>query len=311
MRVRSFFPELRGSPSAPLRPAEPPPWPRAGLARLWWVAVLGLATLGSGLAVVFAGLWWNAEGRVEQVRTHYDQASAMAAQLTGEQSRQRRVLVATKLDNSGRLASLTETTESLRRELEAAQATVAATESARQDLALQLEQRATAERREAAFLVEERNRAATLEQNLNLTHHDFQQRTAEHERRVDSLQTHLIDLRDTVTAREVEVRNITSAATDEISRTRLAAQEISQEAEWLASQLSGANQEREQLRQEVCRLRQCLETERATNHSLSSRIRELECRLNDLLSRPPAQSAHPHPNAHPNAHHPARAPSPT
>ena len=284
--ARSFFPDFPGSAPGRVWPVAVPASKTATVPRVAWLATLLIAGLACVLAAIFAGLWWRGELHTEAVSLTLERMSAEAARLTDDQTRQRRVLVTTKIENSGRLTTLTEVTAGLRKALEEAQTQAAATESARQSLAAELEKQAAGERQKASFLQQERSRSAALEQTFSLTQNDLQQRAAEHDQHVDSLQTHLVSLREIVTVRDIEVRNITSAATEQIDRTRVAAQEIAREAEWLAAQLRTVTCERDRLHQEVTRLDQAVQSERAANQSLAHRIHQLECRIHELEARP-------------------------
>ena len=284
--ARSFFPDLTGGSAQKTWATAAPAIGHDSVPRVVWLAAALLAGVSSVLAVIFACLWWRGEIQEESVSRSLERMGMETARLHGEQSRQRRVFVSTKIENAAQLAAVAEESARLRKALEAAQTQAAAVESARGAAVAQLDQQAAAARQQASSLQQVQFRAANLEQNLNLTQSDLNQRAAEHEKHVDSLQTNLISLRSVVTDREVEVRNITSAATQEIDRSRQATQEVAQEAEWLAAQLRTVSCERDQLQAEVGRLQQCLASERAANQSLAQRITYLECLIHQLESRP-------------------------
>ncbi len=264
--------------------------------RLPWLALLACTGITTALAVIFAGLWWRGEFQTDAAQQTLDRMTTEAARMESEHSRQRRVLTATKADTSQRLISMADETANLRAALEEAKTAAATAQLNAQTLTAQLAQRDADERQRTALLNQERFRSTQLEQNLTLTQNDSLQRTVEQERRIETIQTHLIYLRDTVTQREIEVRHITSAAQDEIGRTQRAAQEIAVEAEWLANQLRTVSCERDRLRSEVnqlqgevSRLEQCLAQERHENQGLRSRIHQLECRIQELERRPVPQ----------------------
>ena len=284
--ARSFFPDLTGDTAQKTWAAAAAASGRDSVPRVAWLATALLAGVSSVLAVIFACLWWRGEIQEESVSRSLERLGMETARLNGGQSRQRRVFVRTKIDNAAQLAALTEESARLRKALEVSQTQAAAAESARGAAVAQLDQQAAEARQQTSSLQQVQFRAANLEQNLNLTQSDLNQRAAEHEKHVDSLQTNLISLRSVVTDREIEVRNITSAATQEIDLSRQATQEVAQEAEWLAAQLRTVSCERDQLLAEVGRLQQCLASERAANQSLAQRITHLECLIRQLESQP-------------------------
>lgn len=303
--TRSFFPDLSGGrPNGPWEPASSSrnapatARPHSSLPRAAWLGLLVLAGVATTLAAVFASLWWRGELQSESTGEALTRMTAEVDRLSTDHTKQRRVLVTTKLDNLDRLNALTSETARLTRDLETTRAAAEAAEKERQSLAAQLEQLDQTSRQRAAVLDQERFRSSQLEQNLALTQNDLNQQTVEHEQRMDSIQNNLIVLRDTVTQRELEVRNITSVAQDEIGRTQRAAEDIAREAEWLASQLHTVTCERDRLRNEVnqlqnevSRLQHCLEAERHENHQLKARIHQLECRIKELENRPVPQPA--------------------
>ena len=283
--ARSFFPDLPGGSNERAWTTQAP-MAVATVPRVLWLGTVLIAGLACTLAAVFAGLWWRGEIHGESVETAFNRMCAESARLSTEQSRKRRIPVSFKIDQTSRISALTGEAARLRGELESSLTQAAATEKARQAAVAQLAQFSAAGQQQVSALEQERYRAAVLEQNLSLTQNDLNQRVAGQDEHVDSLQKHLISLRDTVTVREIEVRNITSAATAEIDRTRIAAQEIATEAEWLAAQLRTITCGRDRLHHEVVRLEQALQSERAANQSLACRIQHLQCRIRELEALP-------------------------
>lgn len=283
--ARSFFPDLPGGSNERAWTTQAP-MAVATVPRVLWLGTVLIAGSACTLAAVFAGLWWRGEIHGESVETAFNRMCAESARLSTEQSRKRRIHVSTGIDQTSRISALTDEAARLRGELELSLSQAAATDKARQAAVAQLEQFSAAGQQQVSALEQERYRSAVLEQNLSLTQNDLNQRVAGQDEHVDSLQKHLISLRDTVTVREIEVRNITSAATAEIDRTRIAAQEIATEAEWLAAQLRTITCGRDRLHHEVVRLEQALQSERAANQSLACRIQHLQCRIRELEARP-------------------------
>lgn len=317
---RSFFPDLPGKPRPPDAWAasgmSPDKQPGAGLfgknlvpprssipsghgpagpdkpfpaLRVLTIACTGLAAL----TVIFAALWRSREAESAAARESLDALSAELGRLSNDQSRQHRVFVSTKLENTGKVAALTAETRRLTADLDAIRSQLEASEKQRADLLQRLDEVQRAGRQQSAVLDQERFRSNQLEQNLVITRDDLQQRAADHEQNMRSFQDNLLILRDTVSQREIEVRNITTAAQDEISRTQQAASDIALQAEWLSSQLRTVTCERDRLQEEarrlqaeVQRLEQCLLQERRENEALCQRIHQLECRIRELEARP-------------------------
>lgn len=313
---RSFFPDLPGKP----RPSDAwaasavspdksrggtssqhftaPRPPTAGSAKPFSalrILSIGCAAL-TALTVIFAALWWNREVQSEADKNTLDSLSAELGRLSHDQSRQQKVFVSTKLENTGKVSVLAAESARLTADLDAIRAQLDASEKERADLLQRLDEVQRAGRQQTAVLDQERFRANQLEQNLVTTQDDLQQRSANHEDNIRSIQDNLLILRDTVSQREIEVRNITTAAQDEISRTQQAASDIALQAEWLSSQLRAVTCERDRLQNEaqrlqaeVQRLEQCLAQERQENHALRQRIHQLECRIRELEARPTPQ----------------------
>lgn len=290
--ARSFFPQPAGGPGGKPLPGTIAARSSGRSGMRWLLPALILGSTGTGLAIIFAGLWWHSESRITQAEEAREAAMTALARVSGDESRQRRMVTRVRLSTEEQLTLARQGTVDLRRQLEKAEASLAQMKAALEEadsrgreLSAELAARSDASRRSEVLLETERTKSSVLEQNLSLAQADLSSRAAMHEKDMEDLETHVVNLRGEVTVRDIEVTNLISRAEREISASHQEARQLEQEVSGLQSQLSSANAENARLSSQVSSLESDLSRERAENDRLRAWVYKLECEVKILQAQ--------------------------
>ncbi len=290
--ARSFFPQPAGGPEGKSLPGTMAARSSGRPGMRWLLPSLILGSTGTGLAIIFAGLWWHSESRIAQAEEAREAAVSALARVSGDESRQRRMVTRVRISADEQLTLARQGAVELRRQLERTEALLAQAKADLENadqrgeaLSAELAARSGTTRQQEALLETERAKSSVLEQNLSLAETDLSSRAALHEKDMEDLETHVVNLRGEVTVRDIEVTNLISRAEREISTRQQEAQQLRQEVNGLQSQLSSANAENARLSSQVSSLESDLSRERAENDRLRAWVYKLECEVKILRAQ--------------------------